>query len=311
MPRFRTSVGARLAMSWPANRIVPARGGTMPNTVRRSVDLPAPLLPMMDTISPARTPSDTPRSTSASAYPATTSRSSSSGPAASAAKVRLDDARVAADRLRRSFGDLLAVVEHDDALGDVHDDVHVVLDQQDGLALSMQAENVLLHLVDHRRIDGGGGLVQEQQLGIGHERGGEREQLALSIGQRSGAGVDLFGQPGGPEQPMRALDRIGLQSAQSPSPKEPRHQPLLLVLLHEHQQVFERAHARKDAHLLERATHAQARHAVGGGVGEIAPAEHHTPRVGGKVAGDAIEERRLARAVRADQAHELAALDGE
>jgi len=50
-------------MSAPAKRIAPARGGTMPNTVRSSVDLPAPFAPMMQTISPVRTASDTPRST--------------------------------------------------------------------------------------------------------------------------------------------------------------------------------------------------------------------------------------------------------
>ena len=32
--------------------------------------------------------------------------------------------------LRRALGDLLAVVEHGDAVGDAHDDAHVVLDQQ-------------------------------------------------------------------------------------------------------------------------------------------------------------------------------------
>ena len=45
---------------------VPWRGVTMPNTVRSSVDLPAPFAPMMQTISPARTVSVTPRSTSTS-----------------------------------------------------------------------------------------------------------------------------------------------------------------------------------------------------------------------------------------------------
>ena len=30
-----------------------------------------------------------------------------------------------------ALGDLLAVVEHGDALGDAHDDLHVVLDEQD------------------------------------------------------------------------------------------------------------------------------------------------------------------------------------
>ena len=33
--------------------------------------------------------------------------------------------------LRRALGDLLAVVEHGDLLRDAHDDLHVVLDEQD------------------------------------------------------------------------------------------------------------------------------------------------------------------------------------
>ena len=46
--------------------MMPAVGFTMPNTVRSSVDLPAPLAPMIDTISPAPTSTETPRSTSIS-----------------------------------------------------------------------------------------------------------------------------------------------------------------------------------------------------------------------------------------------------
>src|SRR5262249_11773710 len=136
MPRSRISLGVLRAISSSPNRIRPARACTMPNTVRSRVDFPAPFAPMMQTISPARTASDTPRRTSTSSYPATTSRSSSSAP--SAAKVRLDHARVAADHLRWALGDLLAVVEDDHAPGDVHDHVHVVLDQQHGLARAVQ-----------------------------------------------------------------------------------------------------------------------------------------------------------------------------
>src|SRR5262245_11603191 len=159
MPRLSTSVDGRPTIESPANRIVPARGGTMPNTVRRSVDLPAPLAPMMHTISPARTASETPRSTSTSSYPATTSDSTSSTP--SAAKVRFDHARVTTDRRRRALGDLLAVVEDDDALGDVHHHVHVVLDEQDRLALVVERADVGLDLIDHGGIHGGGGLVEQ------------------------------------------------------------------------------------------------------------------------------------------------------
>ena len=46
------------------------------------------------------------------------------------AQVGLDHARVLLHLLRRALGDLLAVVEHRDPVGDPHHDAHVVLDQQ-------------------------------------------------------------------------------------------------------------------------------------------------------------------------------------
>src|SRR6266480_6632810 len=167
MPMRKISVGGRPVTSLPAKTMLPACGRTIPNTVLSSVDLPAPLAPMMDTMCPACTRSDTPRSTSTSAYPARTSVSASS--VGSAAKVRLDDVRVAADRLRRALGDLLAVVEHDDALRDVHDHLHVVLHEQDRLALRVQHADVVLHLVDHRRVHGRRRLVEQDELGIRHQ----------------------------------------------------------------------------------------------------------------------------------------------
>src|ERR1700687_883591 len=99
----------------------PREGVTMPNTVRSSVDFPAPLAPMIDTISPARTSAETPRSTSISPYPACTSASPSrTAPGPSAAKVRLPALRLPPDDLGRPLRDLLPVVEDDHALGDVH-----------------------------------------------------------------------------------------------------------------------------------------------------------------------------------------------
>src|SRR6266480_7292099 len=199
MPMRKISVGGRPVTSLPAKTMLPACGRTIPNTVLSSVDLPAPLAPMMDTMCPACTRSDTPRSTSTSAYPARTSVSASS--VGSAAKVRLDDVRVAADRLRRALGDLLAVIEHDDALGDVHDHLHVVLDQKHGFALPMQLEDVGLHLIDHRGIHRRGRLVEQEQVGVGHERGREREELALPVGEGAGAGLGSVRQADEVEQP--------------------------------------------------------------------------------------------------------------
>src|SRR5215217_7689864 len=44
-------------------------------------------------------------------------------------QVRGDHRRVVADLGRRPVADLLAVVEHDDAVAEVHHDAHVVLDE--------------------------------------------------------------------------------------------------------------------------------------------------------------------------------------
>src|SRR6185295_13705711 len=59
-------------------------------------------------------------------------------PSASASKVRLDHALVRLDHPRRALGDLLAVVEHEHVLAEPHHDLHVVLDEQDRLALVAQ-----------------------------------------------------------------------------------------------------------------------------------------------------------------------------
>src|SRR5690349_24084163 len=297
-------------MSSPLNRMAPARAGTMPNTVRSRVDLPAPFAPMMQTISPSPTVNDTPRSTSTSSYPATTPRSSRSAPSLPA-KVGLDDAGVPPDRRRRPLGDLLTVIEHDDALRDVHHHVHVVLDEQHGLALPMQRQDVLLHLVDHRGIHGGRRLVEQEQLGIGHERGGECQQLALTVRERARGSRGAIGEADEIEQPSRALRRVVLEPPYPARAKQTREQTLLLMLLQKDQQIVEHAQTREDAHLLERAGDAEASDPMRRRVGDIAAAEQHAPRVGAEISRHAVEERRLARAVRADQAHELTALDRE
>jgi len=49
-------------------------------------------------------------------------------------EIRLDDPRVRPDVGWRTLGDHFAVVQHRHAVADVHDDPHIVLDQQDGKA---------------------------------------------------------------------------------------------------------------------------------------------------------------------------------
>src|SRR5512145_871187 len=106
------------------------------------VDFPAPLGPITQTTSFSSTCSETPKRTWMLPYPAWTSRSSSWG-MGPLPEVGLDHALVTLDRLGGPLRDLHAVVHHEDGLAVVHDDVHVVLDDENRLAL-------LLKLVDVR-----------------------------------------------------------------------------------------------------------------------------------------------------------------
>src|SRR5499433_3015248 len=83
-------------------------------------------------------------------------------------EVGVHDRLILAHDLRGTVGDLPAVIEHDHAVGDVHDHAHVVLDEGDGGAelvvhVEDKAGHVLLLLHVHARH----GLVEEEEVGLG------------------------------------------------------------------------------------------------------------------------------------------------
>src|SRR3990172_4137654 len=125
--------------------------------------LPAPLAPMMETISPFRTSRDTPSRARIDPYrtrrPVTLRRRGG----ASFTKVGLLHAGIPLDVARGALGDLLAEVEDDDVVGDVHDDVHVVLDEEQRQAASLQAEQEGHQLGRLGRGHAREGLVEQQE----------------------------------------------------------------------------------------------------------------------------------------------------
>src|SRR3954449_8964374 len=69
MPAFRASRGDEKTTGSPSAASVPSSGGWTPERVLIKVDLPAPLSPRRQLISPARTVNDTPsRATTAPKY---------------------------------------------------------------------------------------------------------------------------------------------------------------------------------------------------------------------------------------------------
>ena len=160
-------------------------------------------------------------------------------------------------------------------------------------------------------VDRGGRLVQQQQLGVGHQRRREGQQLPLAVGERARRRASPRAQPHRLEQAPRPLHRGRLQPAHPRRPHQASHEAFLLVLLEERQQVLQGGEPREHAHQLEGASDAEPRDPMRGGAGHVLAAEEHPAAVGRQIAGHAVEQRGLAGAVGADQAHELARLHRE
>src|SRR2546429_4409980 len=143
---------------------------------RSAVDLPLPLAPSSVTISPSRTRSDTPSSARRCPYETLSPSISSIAILAGtsrilrAAEVRLDDLRIGGDLARLALGDLAPVVQDDHAVGDAHDQVHVVLDHD-------QRQPQLAAQVDDE-------VHERACLGGGEPTGGVAQQHAAPAGRQ-------------------------------------------------------------------------------------------------------------------------------
>jgi hypothetical protein len=203
---------------------------------------------------------------------------------------------------------------HDDhAFAVVHDEVHVVLDDQEGVALLAELVEVVQQARFERRVDPGERLVEQEHVRVGQQGTREFEELALAPREVArallGEVVDVEELQGLPD----AFEEFALL-ALHPTADERGHRPperlAPLVLRREH-------HVLEDGHLLEFPGDLEGpdEPPVGDLIrfesGDVLPVEVDRAVVGFVDAGDAVEHRRLARAVRADQPGEPAGLDRE
>src|SRR3546814_9378327 len=84
---------------------------------------------------------------------------------------------VCSSDLRRAVGDFLAVIQHDDVVGDFHDHAHVMLDQQHAaLMLVAAATQQRVQLGGFPRIEARGQVVEAEQLRLGTHVAGRSEE---------------------------------------------------------------------------------------------------------------------------------------
>src|SRR5579872_5118869 len=128
--RIRSLERIRVTSASPS-RMWPCRASIRPTSDLRKVVLPAPLVPSSSTVSPARTSRSTPHSTCMVPYPALTPWAVMSDVASGgmlASQEHLDHLRNLDRDRELALEDLLPGVENNDAVGDVLDEAHEVLD---------------------------------------------------------------------------------------------------------------------------------------------------------------------------------------
>src|SRR6266851_2703984 len=182
-------------------------------------------------------------------------------------------------RQRALLGDA-ARLEHDDAIA--HRGVgRIVPDHQrrDGHGGEARAEK-LAHLHPRDRIERGERLVEEQRVGLGRERPGHRDALALTAGERSG----------GPAGQMRDLERLeDRQRALAPARAGEPESHIV-----EHRQV------RKERRVLRHVTEAPSLGREvdpGGGIEQYPAAHRDAPGGGAQEVQDLPQHAGLARSI--------------
>ena len=220
-------------------------------------------------------------------------------------EVGLDHAVVRPDLVRLALGDLLAVVEHPDVLGHAHDDLHVVLDQEDRQVLLLaELVHELGEPLGLLRVHAGRGLVEQQQLRVGRERPRDLHAALVAVGQVRRASA----RAGRSSAPRTRASRAPSRATSTSSRRtlgvrriEPNRPGAACARAEPTITFSRRRHRREQADVLERARHAGSA-VIRSGRRPVTSCAVEQDPAGRRLVepGEHVEEGRLAGAVRAD-----------
>ena len=198
------------------------------------------------------------------------------------------------------------MVEHRDLVDEAEDDLHVVLDEQDGPSAAVQAADDLDESGDIAGADAGHRLVEEDDAGVGREEHGDLELALVAVGQHPGLGARVVREVHLAQVLMGRSGRL-VGGPGETERRGRRAEPGLGGLA----DVLQGGESREDAGGLEGATEADPRTPVDGHPRDVLPCEQHAAARRGVDARDDVEQRRLAGPVGADDAEHLVLCDGE
>jgi len=214
--------------------------------------------------------------------------------------------RIVLDGCRRAFSDHGAVVQHKDLVRNVHDERHVVFDQENGGPGVPDLAYQFSELVGLAHIEAAGRLIQQQKVRIRSQGARELDHAALPEGKRA-------------RHPRRAAceaDVVDPRHCRVSNgaffPALPRRfqtapgelAPRTAMLAHHH--VLEHAYLKKQARILKRARHTRLCDLVGLEPADVLSLESHAARFRLEQAGNHIEQSGLSGAVGADDRLDLA-----
>jgi hypothetical protein len=206
---------------------------------------------------------------------------------------------------RRSLGDALALAQDDDPPAERHHNLHVVLDHHERVAPGVERQDVADQLVNHGRIDAGQGLVEEDDLGTGHERHAEVQELLLAVREIRREAVPEVDDAQVLEKLVRPSGRLRALTSDEPPEQG------AVTLLGREQHVLEHSHLREQLDQLERARDPAAMHPVGAEPRDVLALEPDVAAGRAKDPGDAVEQRGLAGSVGADHPEKIARLHAQ
>ena len=102
------------------------------------------------------------------------------------AEVRIDDARIFRYHVGWTLGDDTSLGHDDDPVGDLLNDIHVVLDEDDRLSAVAEPCDVVEKRLCKGGIHSGHRFVEHDHFGIHHECARHLKEFALSTGEAAG-----------------------------------------------------------------------------------------------------------------------------
>src|SRR5215472_1527967 len=224
----------------------------------------------------------------------------------SVSKIRLENLPVRLHVLGWPFREHLALDHANHVRAELHDEVHVVLDDDEATALRLvELDEAVVQLVDQARVHAGTRLVEQDQPRGRHEGHRDVDQLLLAVGKAARGQMRDVPQA----EQLDHLVSVVAQPGVGLREQAPGH--CALELLRRGDQVV--ADRKLDEHLqgLERAADATARQLEGRHARNVFAAEFDGACGRADLAENAVEKRRLAGAVGTNDSNDLARSYGE